>query len=310
MNTIIFVFGVICIPIAGILSAILCTYISQVKNLKNKIDFIYENDTNLTLSSKLYNKSIYSLINSINKIIINNRKNNIQLQNLNLNYKESITSISHDIRTPLTSLSGYIQMLSKEDIPYHKKLEYIEIMENRMDSVKTMLDQLFEFSRIESGELTLQSNLISINNILRDSVSLFYDKLMESSLTPLITIPDYAYNILGDKDALHRVFINIINNAIVHGDRDIVITSKKSHNKYQVIFENTTYTIIESDIENIFERFYTSDKSRTKKTTGLGLAISKRLVNKMNGNIYANLSNNKFSIVIEFHKSPKSSLNI
>lgn len=301
METIFFIIGIISIPLAGILSALLYLYKSQINNLKNQIDFIEENDTNLKLSSTFYSKSMYSLINSINNILNKNRENSLLLKKVNRSYKESITSISHDIRTPLTSLSGYIQMLNKENIPYAKKLEYIRVIENRMDAVTNMLDQLFEFSRLESNEMTLETNVININNILRDSISLFYDKFNEASLIPLITIPDTPYCILGDENALHRVFINIINNSLIHGDSDFVITSKKSNDKYQVIFQNKTSTILESDISNIFERFFTTDESRTKKTTGLGLAISKKLVNKMNGNIYANIINNKFSIIIEFN---------
>lgn len=301
METIFFIIGIISIPLAGILSALLYLYKSQINNLKKQIDFIEENDTNLKLSSTFYSKSMYSLINSINNILNKNRENSLLLKKVNRSYKESITSISHDIRTPLTSLSGYIQMLNKENIPYDKRLEYIRVIENRMDAVTNMLDQLFEFSRLESNEMTLESNVININNILRDSISLFYDKFNEASLIPLITIPDTPYCILGDENALHRVFINIINNSLIHGDSDFVITSKKSNDKYQVIFQNKTSTILESDISNIFERFFTTDKSRTKKTTGLGLAISKKLVNKMNGNIYANIINNKFSIIIEFN---------
>lgn len=181
-----------------------------------------------------------------------------------------------------------------------KKQEYITVIKSRITAVKKLLDQLFEYSRIEANELTINCEKVNLNNILRDTISMFYDDFIKKNSEPNIEITDKAFMIYGDYDALKRVFENIINNAIIHGDGNFFIRSFEKDNKYYIEFKNHTNNITEEDISQIFERFYTTDKSRNRKTTGLGLSIAKKLISKMGGDIRAWYKNDIFGIIINF----------
>lgn len=300
MNILIYILLITLITLAGILSALLYFYKKQINIIYDQMKFINDNPTNLKLLSNFPFKSLVNLINIINSSLVRQRETEIKIERLNQNFKKSITSISHDIRTPLTSASGYIQMLNNNNLPIDKKIQYIKVIDERLDCVQSLLTQLFEFSRIESNEINLVYESCNINNILCESLSLFYNDFKIKNMTPEINIPDTPFIIEADKNALNRVFSNIISNALIHNNEDFIVSLLKTNNAVKVIFKNKTLFVTKDDIDNIFERFYKTDKGRSSKTTGLGLAISKEFIEKMHGKIYATYINNYFSIIIEF----------
>lgn len=272
----------------------------QISLLRKQLHFIETKETNLLLTTQYHFDETDAFVEDINRILSRHREITIRMNRLNNNFKETITSISHDIRTPLTSAIGYLQMLEQPDLSITKRHEYFTIIQNRILAVQRMLDQLFEYARIESGELQLQAEPVNLNNVLRDTLGMFYNDFVSKGTEPRIEIPEDAYTITGDKAALKRVFENIINNALVHGKTNYSIISYKKENHYCVEFANQTDTIDEDDIDRIFERFFTTDRSRTKKSTGLGLAISKNLIEIMGGRITASLVDQVFCITICF----------
>ena len=287
---------------AGIASALLAMYQKQIRDFKEQIQFIKENHTNLTVTTKTSSKNIQELAEQINKVIEGHRKLEIELEKSNETFRKTITSISHDLRTPLTSANGYIQMLRKGDLPRQKEEQYIIIIEERIQVVKEMLDQLFEYARIESNELPFEERKINVNNILIDTISLFYEEFTKKNQKPNLEICNQACYIKGDEKALKRVFQNIISNSLIHGKGDFEIKLSKKNQQIKIQFKNKTDTIEPSDINQIFERFYTTDNSRSKKTTGLGLSIAKNFIDSMNGKISAALEGEEFKIRIELEE--------
>lgn len=214
-------------------------------------------------------------------------------------FRDTITSLSHDLRTPLATANGYIQLLLEQPLSTEQK-EYVKIANERVSAVKILLDQLFEFARIEANELKLNNQLIDANSILRDALATYYNDFETKDIVPAIDIPDSPTMIWADKDALFRVFSNIIYNALVHGDDVYKIHAAVEKKCYHISISNHSDTICKEDIPHLFERFYTTDSSRTKKTTGLGLAIARRLTTQMGGEISAHLHNGIFEIYISF----------
>lgn len=281
------------------LSLILLAYRKYLKKIERQIDFIAENDTNGEISAEMPFRSIKALSAAINRLIAAQKNYRIERNRADKVFKESITGISHDLRTPLTSAAGYVQMISSDNLPEDKRKEYIGIIGDRISSVRKMLDQLFEYARIEGGEMKLEIVTFNMNNILRDKLSLFFDDFCEKGIEPIIEIPDTPFNVDGDINAMGRVVQNIISNALRYGEGYFSVKSEADGEYCRVTFSNRTELITAEDVDKIFDRFYTSDKSRSKKSTGLGLSIAKRFVNLMGGKISSQYEGDIFSIVVE-----------
>lgn len=299
MNTILVTLVIIFASLAAFSAAYLYLYKKNIKIISQKLDFIINNNTNILLTTDFSSKELNEMINLINSSLTSNKKMINLVKKTNKNFKNTIISVSHDLRTPLTSAGGYVQMLSNENISCDKKCEYIRIINERIKNVRKLLDQLFEYARIESNELELNEEKINIKNIFYDVISLYYQDYNNKNVEPQIIIKDSPYFIKGDEDAVRRIFSNIIYNSLVHGEDNYKIQVIENDDSCEFVFSNRSSTISESDMEFIFNRFYTSDKSRTKKTTGLGLSISQLLTEKMGGSIKASLNENVFSISIK-----------
>lgn len=270
----------------------------QIKSLLKQMQFIINQDTNILLTTQAPFHNVDELTNEMNLIISKYKHAFRKVERSNRNFKEIITNISHDLRTPLTSAIGYMQMVESSNLPEGKKEEYLYLIHQRITAVRTMLEQLFELARIESDELILQEIFVNVNNVLRDSISIFYDDFLQKEITPAISISEKPHTIFCDMDALKRVFQNIISNALAHGEQDFSLSSTVSNGKCHIVFSNHTKQLDYIDVPYIFDRFYTADQSRSKKTTGLGLSISKRLVERMNGSIDAEYKDELFSIIV------------
>lgn len=272
---------------------------SEVRSLSRQIEFISENETNIEVTCGSKSKSVRKLALQINTLLKHYKSTESEIVRQNRNFRQNITSISHDLRTPLTAASGYIQMLSG-DISDEKRREYVDVISKKISMVQKMLEQLFEFSRIEADEYTFETERININNLLRDEIILFFDRFSERGTEPVIDIPDRPCYISGNADMLERTVSNIVNNALTHGYGDLALKSEEKDGKCILTFRNRTDTVSQSDVSQVFERFYTTDKSRNKKTTGLGLSIAKKFTEKMGGKISAALDDGSFVIRIEF----------
>lgn len=278
---------IILIIVIGVLSAYILLYKREIRDIVKRLQFIRDNDTNMKINLKLKAKEINELAIRLNHLINHYKIEKVAVSKAQHEFKEEITNISHDLRTPLTSIAGYVQMLESESTPKEKRAEYYSIIRRRIDTLIKMLDEFFEFARIESDEYPLQLEKINVSNVLAYVISLFYYDFLSKGEEPSIQIPSAPIYIYADKDALKRVFQNLIKNYLNHGTGSISISVKEERNHVYISFKNYAADIDNEEAEKLFKRFYTADKSRTKKTTGLGLAIVKNLVAKMNGEVEA-----------------------
>ncbi|MBO5523365.1 MAG: HAMP domain-containing histidine kinase [Roseburia sp.] len=283
-----------------ILAGRLIRYRSQIKHMKEELSMLRQEDTNYRLSSYCRIGETEEVIRLFNEILEKYRRETAELKRENRTYRESITSISHDIRTPLTSAKGYLQMLSGEDVPREKQQEYRKTVEHRVDDVTGMLNQLFEYARVEAGELEFMLERINMTNLFADTISMFYEDFLKKDCEPEIEFSETPCYVKADRQALRRVMENLIKNALVHGTGDYKFSLRKQGDKVRLAVSNRTDSIEPKDMERIFERFYTTDTSRTRKTTGLGLAIVKQFVTRMEGEVQAALTDGIFTVEIVF----------
>lgn len=291
---------ILLILVLGVLSAYLMLYKKEVRSIAKTLQFIQTNDTNRRINLQMNAKELNDLAVQLNQLIQYHKVEKIDITRAQNEFKEEITNISHDLRTPITSISGYIQMLESEKTSKEKKAEYYSIIKRRITALIQMLDEFFEFTRIEANEYPLQLIKLNVCNVLADVISMYYYDFISKGEEPSIEIPSKPIYIIADKDAITRIFQNLMKNYLTHGTGNISISITEENNKVSIHFKNHAPNINKEEAEKLFQRFYTTDSSRSGKTTGLGLAIVKNLVTKMNGEITASVENSYLIIRIVF----------
>ncbi len=287
---------------AGVMSARLGCYKKQINHMLEELHMLgmEHSDTNMLLTSAVHIGKTEEVIAQVNKVIAVKRQRQEQLLRENRSYRDSITCISHDIRTPLTSAKGYIQMLSDSAVPEAKKKEYARIVERRLNDLADLLDQLFLYARMEAGEFSLDIVSFNASNVFAETVSLFYEDFVKKDCEPHVYIVPKPCRLRADRQAFVRIVENLIKNALVHGTGGYELSIDQEGNQAVLRVANKTESIEQEDMERIFDRFYTTDCSRSRRTTGLGLAIVKELTERMGGAAWACLENGVFSVEIRF----------
>ncbi|GIP25224.1 two-component sensor histidine kinase [Paenibacillus sp. J23TS9] len=207
--------------------------------------------------------------------------------------KQSISHISHDLRTPLTSILGYIQLLESDQVTDEERREYISIAKSRTKRLQVLLNDFFELSVIESMDYELKTVKVNMNVLVPEILLGFYDRFNERKGEADIQLTEESILLTADESAIKRVIENLITNAIHHSDGPIWINMERHESTVILSIRNAANHLQRSDMNNLFDRFYTADQSRSGKGTGLGLAIAKSLMVKMNGELTADLSENQ-----------------
>jgi signal transduction histidine kinase len=276
-------------------------YRRQVEGLSRQTAFLNEKKTELKINTDLNAKELKSLAAEIRRLNDSFNETKISLIKQDAALRETITNLSHDIRTPLTSLDGYFQLLASEKIDQDKKEHYLGIIRNRIESLNSMLDELFTYAKLQDINYSIELSELDITAVTADILMSFYDDIAGRGEEPVVSLPDDPVLINGNKEAYTRVVQNIIRNALVHG-KNLSISLRREAT--DVIFECSDEllnpdTVI--DTSRIFDRFYKADKARTNaKGSGLGLAITKELVERMGGKISAECRDGRFSIRVLF----------
>ena len=289
---------IILVIVAGVLSARLWCYRKQISHIREELDLLEKEDTNHQLTSFCPIGKTEEVIETFNRLLLHYREEENRLKKENQIYRESITSISHDIRTPLTSAKGYLQMLQKGELQEEKKISYLRTVEQRLDSLTNMLNQLFEYARIEAGELKFEPETFNAGNVFAETISMFYEDVLKKDCEPQVIITEKPCKIKADKQAFIRIIENLIKNALVHGTGGYRISFTMKNEQCVIGISNQTDSLENSDMDKLFERFYTTDQSRSKKTTGLGLAIVKKFAMQMGGSVKASLEGRQFTIEV------------
>ena len=207
--------------------------------------------------------------------------------------KEAVTNISHDLRTPLTAIGGYMDLLQKEE-KSENVARYLSFIENRVEAMKGLTDELFRYSVILSaGEMKMES--VHVNGVLEETIAAFYGALTSRNIHPQIKITDKRIEKQLNRDALTRIMENIINNALKYSDGDLEITLQDDG---MIVFSNTASRLNDVLVGRLFDRFFTVEAARN--SSGLGLSIAKNLVEQMNGTIAASYRDGKLSITVQF----------
>ncbi|MDM0491356.1 HAMP domain-containing sensor histidine kinase [Clostridium perfringens] len=250
------------------------------------------------LRLSLPNKNIENLVVEINTLIDDKRKMENIYKEKDMELREAIANMSHDLRTPLTSIMGYVYLLNDDKLNKEERKEYLKIIEKRSLVLNDLITNFYGLSRIQADQYEIKFEPVNLELVLGEIIAAFYETLDYKFGEPEINIEEGLGPVLGDKQALNRIFTNLIENIIKHGEGDVKISLKKK-NKYIVMeFSNKAEELESKDVNRIFEKFFTKDRMRTGQNTGLGLAIVKLLVEKQGQKIEAKKVGNRLVINI------------
>ncbi len=270
----------------------------EIVKITLELKEIQNEDTNLNLHSNISSSELILLINEINSLLISIRDKEILLERKKSNTRKMITNISHDLRTPLTSAIGYIDIVLNENLSEEEKKKSLNIIKKRLKKLEELINSFFEFSKIISTDKKPEIKNVNIVSVIEECIANYYDDYSKNNRKIIFANDILKINILSNKQMLTRIFDNLISNAYKHSDSDLII-KLMSKEEIEISFENDL-NYDKLDIDRIFDEFYTVDISRTKQNTGLGLAIVKEFCDMLGWKIYALKQDNKLKIVLKF----------
>lgn len=277
----------------------------QIRKICRQLAFIRNEKSNMRITSDTPLGEINRLIEELNSLVKKYREIEKLSEIRERELKATITSLSHDIRTPLTSLDGYFQLLNQAEGDAERE-KYSKVIQTRISALKDILEELFTYTKLQNTEYELPLEKVSLNKAVCDSLFLFYEELKSRGIEPQIKLPEKPVFINGNEEALHRTFHNIIKNSLEHcsptdsTDTEINVSLEKTDGQAVFICANRIKDSDRIDVSQVFDRFYKSDSARTQTSTGLGLSIAKELTLRMGGEISANLDDDTFTVKIVY----------
>lgn len=289
--------------LAGIIilqSIIMWKYQRQVKDICRQLAFLMKHDSNMLIHREFGLGGIGMLSDRLNDLLELRRKEKQYYQEKETLIADTYTNLSHDIRTPLTSLDGYFQLMEAcENVEEQRR--YLNIIHERIHSLNEMLEELFMFTKLKNESYRLELTSCCINRILKETVFSYYDDWVRREIQPDIQITEEQLYIDGNKQGLSRIIQNVIKNGLDHGEKKIRIVLKREQNQAVLRISNQVTASEQIDIEHVFDRFYKADAARSKTSTGLGLSIAREFVRRMNGEIGAKIEENEFIVEMSFN---------
>lgn len=278
---------------------LLITYIIflqlQLRSINRQLDKRLKENTRQPLSLELINSELNNLAANINKCLKVEESLRLNSIREEKQFKEMIANISHDLRTPLTALKGYQQLMHKGSLTEDQK-QKLQVAQKYSDELGHLIDRFFEYSFLVSAEPKLNLERVNLTNLVTECLAGFISKFEEKKLTVHLeeTSPVYVHV---DRELMTRIIQNLIRNCLTHSAGDINVNIS-SATIATISFKNPVKNTSEIDVKRIFDRFYTADKARSK-STGLGLSIVKLLAERMGGSTNASMRDGVIEITVE-----------
>lgn len=271
----------------------------ELRKLKNNLAAMPDHSKfGSRLSVDFRQKETLALVEELNRMIDVYEDKNRQAKKMEDNVKLSIAGISHDLRTPLTSINGYVQLLQNTD-DIEKRQQYLTVIERSVNRLIEMTNNFYDLARIETNQKEMELTSIALPALAEETFLSFYEQFEVNHIE--VVFPEDTINdeIIADRLMTVRVAQNIIQNILRYADSTAIISYSVQDNHFKFSVKNDVKTDSKIAIEKVFSRFYTEDASRTNaEASGLGLYMSKKLVEKMNGKMNAELDGKWFTVNI------------
>ena len=271
-----------------------------LKEAAAQLEELVRGDSTTRLRMAVPNRAAEELLEEVNRLLEQRREDQSHWLERERSLRQQIANVSHDLRTPLTSILGYLQLMEGEDLPEEERREYLAVVESRARALQSLITGFYDLSRLEGGEFPLNREPVNLYASLSGLLAAFYGDFTEKGFDMTVELEEHLPPVLADSGGVLRVFTNLIRNALDHGRGRMIIKLYREGEQVVSLFSNETDELTEEDLPRVFDRFFTSDKMRTGRNTGLGLAIVKALAEQMGCRVEADLRNGYFSISIRW----------
>lgn len=244
---------------------------------------------------------VEELLAQINGLLEDRENETRQLREREESLRRQIANVSHDLRTPLTSILGYLQLLQGDTLDQEQRERYLQVVEGRARVLQELITAFYDLSRIEGGEYPLEIQPVDLRRRLEPLLASFYDDFQQAGFQVEVSLEDNLPPVLADPGAVTRVLTNLLSNALKHGSQNLSIRLEREEDCLVTAFSNDAPHLTQEDLPRVFERFYTGDQMRTGQNTGLGLAIVKALAQRMGHTAFAQLENGVFTVGVRWH---------
>ena len=277
-------------------------YQNQQDTIKQALQDIYNGKENVHINEEELKgtlKEMATYVNDISGGFANAIKESLKSERLKT---ELITNVSHDIKTPLTSIINYVDLLKKENIQDEKVKEYIEILDNKSQRLKKLTEDLVEASKASSGSVKLNIEEIDIKELINQTIGEFKDRFEQKKLIIETNIPENELKINADNRYMYRIIENLFSNITkyaLEGSR-VYIDMEKKQNKIKIVMKNISKERLNISSDELMQRFVRGDRSRYTEGSGLGLSIAKSLTELQGGNFDITIDGDLFKVEMEW----------
>lgn len=259
-----------------------------------------QNESNRKLKALTSDKHMEVLLKKINELYDSRQQERIQYQRQEIQIRREIENISHDLRTPLTSIIGYVDLIQDPSTKEGERQVYLKIIFKRAKVLQGFIEDFYDLSRIEGNDYPILYESIPVKNVLKEVIVSYYQQFERKNIRVEILLDEKTSSIIADKIQFNRILNNLIQNALKYTNSFFILKQYNTEDECIILFQNDNNELKQEDVNYIFDRFYTGDKTRKGQSTGLGLTIAKLLAENMKGKIDAKLENNIFTIELHW----------
>lgn len=274
---------------------------SQAKRLAKQLETLNDERRTQLVTMSLPSRVNQDLVREINRFLLDKQETERSWRMEELRLQEMISNISHDMRTPLTAVLGYIRLINTSELSEADRRRYLSIIEARAKSLQRLLLDFYDLSRMEEGSYQLQMEPVDVNGCCLELLAELYDDLENAGIDLEADLLENAPKVLADWAAVRRIYENLFQNAKKYGRGRLLVSSGLTENNLMVSISNTCPYVSPEQLSKLFDRSYTVSQSRTEGSAGLGLAICKGLIEKMGHEINLTYQNGVFTVQITYH---------
>lgn len=293
MNISLLIITIILFLICIFLAVKLYVIKQSIKEIEKSFSKILRTDTNNTIAISSSDKDIKNLTINLNNNLSELRGQKLQYKNGNQELKKIITNISHDLRTPLTAIKGYVDLIEQEKLSNNQK-KYLKVIQKKSNELTELTGQLFEYTKLMDIDVKIKKEECCINEILEETLVSYYSIFKEQNIIPNISICSTKVYKIVNKISIIRVFENILSNVVKYSNGDLKVEMQENET---ITFSNKATSLDETTVQKIFDRYFSVENA--KESTGIGLSIAKQLIELNNGSIKAEYVNGYLIIEIK-----------